>query len=100
MDDNSNNQSVGISGKVITALVPFSMVTAYFLMQSGGVLFQRAVMVPYILTLIVCVGGFMGFIALLAKLEEKPGTQKLVSAFFMTILVMMAFIVFRLNGLF
>lgn len=100
MDNNDPKQNIAISGKVITALVPFSMVTAYFLMQSGGVLFQRAVMVPYILTLIVCVGGFMAFIALLAKLEEKPGTQKLVSAFFMTALVIMAVVVFKLNGLF
>jgi len=98
--DNQDNQTPGISGKFIVALVPFSMVTAYFLMHSGGVLFQRAVMVPYILSLIVFVGGFMAFIALLAKLEEKPGTQKLVSAFFITALLIMAAVVFKLNGLF
>ena len=98
--DNQKAQKPGIAGKIIVALVPFSMVTTYFLMQSGGVLFQKAVMLPYILTLIICVGGFMAFIALLAKLDKKPGTQKLVSAFFMTTLVIMGFVVFKLNGLF
>ena len=98
MDQETEHNS--IAGKVIVALVPFSMVTAYFLMHSGGVLFQRAVMVPYILSLIVFVGGFMAFIALLAKLEEKPGTQKLVSAFFITALLIMAVVAFKLNGLF
>ena len=98
MDQETEHNS--IAGKVIVALVPFSMVTAYFLMQTGGVIFQRAGMVPYILSLIICVGGFTAFIALLAKLEEKPGTQKLVSAFFITALLIMAVVAFKLNGLF
>ena len=89
-----------IGGKIIVGLFPFAMVTVYFLMQSGGVLFQRAVIVPYLAALIVGVGGFMGFIALLAKLEEKPKTRQMVSAFFMTTLVIMALVVFKLNGLF
>ena len=97
--DNHTDDKPGISGKIIVALIPFSMVTAYFLMHSGGVLFQRAVIVPYILSLIVFVGGFVGFVALLAKLEEKPRTQKMVTAFFMTALVIMAAVVFKLNGL-
>lgn len=89
-----------IGGKIIVALIPFCMVTAYFMMQSGGVLFQRAVIVPYLITLVVVMGGFIGFVALLAKLEEKPKTRQMVTAFFMTLLVIMALVVFKLNGLF
>jgi len=89
-----------ISGKIVVALIPFCMVTAYFMMQSAGVLFSREVILPYILTLIVVMGGFIGFVALLAKLEEKPKTRKMVTAFFMTLLVLMALVVFKLNGLF
>ena len=89
-----------IAGKVIVALVPFSMVLTYFAMHTMGQLFQPGLAVPFIVTSVIAVAATMGFVWFLARSEGDAPRQKMITAFFMSSLVIMAIIVFKLNGLF
>ena len=89
-----------VAGKVIVALVPFSMVLTYFGMHTMGQIFQPGLAVPFIVTSVIAVAGTMGFVWFLARSEGDQARQKMITAFFMSSLVIMAIIVFKLNGLF
>ncbi|MEE9346803.1 MAG: hypothetical protein V3U82_01320 [Robiginitomaculum sp.] len=93
-------QTMEFSGKIIVILFPLVAVLTWFLMESRGVLFQKKIALPFILSAVLITAGFVAFIALLAKLEEKPHTRNMVAGFFITICVLMGFGVFHLNGIF
>lgn len=96
----SEQEGSKFAGKVIVALVPFVMVLTYFGMHTMGQLFQPGVAVPFIVTSVITIGAVMGFVWFLARSENDPARQKMVTAFFMTALLVMAIVVFKLNGLF
>lgn len=89
-----------IAGKIIVALVPFSMVLTYFMMHTMGQIFQPGLARPFFISSALAIAATIGFVWFLSRSENNPRVQKMITAFFMGLLVMMAIIVFKLNGLF
>lgn len=80
-----------------------SMVLAYFLMATQGQIFSVEMLaklwLPILISLVLGVGGLVTAMSLATRLDARPQTRKLLTAFFLTLLLVMTLVVFRLSGI-
>lgn len=99
MSEKSHNNG----GKIVVIGMGLSIVLAYFLMETRGKIFSAEALpkiwLPFLIGTALVVGGMIGAMSLATKLDAKPGTRKILTAFFLTVLLIMTLVIFRMSGI-